>query len=216
MSGHGPVYRTTPSARLPPNTSSGIHLERSAGPPRWDLPELAGRLTELGAWGATAALTLSAELIWQAQQRTEPAAWITTRPSRFYPPDLADSGVDILALPVITAPDTRVAARAGGRLIRSGAFGLIILDLGAGDGVPPPLQNRLLGLARRYDTAVLLLTEKPAGRPSLGPLVSLRAGSIRKKVAPDCFRCSLEVEKDKRRGPGWNHSGVYRGPVGLR
>jgi recombination protein RecA len=181
----------------------------------WSPGELAGRLVELSAWGDTAALTLAFELIAEAQHQGEPAAWITATPSTFYPPDAARSGIDLDALPVVRVADAQSAARAADKLARSGAFGLLVLDVHNGT-VPAPLQTRLLGLAAKHDTAVVFLTEKQSDAPSLGSLVSLRAQASRRRTSEDKFSCEARIVKDKRRGPGWSHSEIRHGPAGLR
>lgn len=203
--------------RLQVPCSSAVELERSASQEdRWNLAGLAGRLTEISATGASAALTCAVGLVIEAQRAGEPVAWIARGRAAFFPPDLADSGVDLAALAVVRAPDLRAAARAADHLLRSGAFGLIVLDLGRDAVMPTPVQGRLVGLAQRHDTALVCLTDKPGDRPSLGSMVSLRAEALREPAEGHRFRCKVKVLKDKRRGPHWTASEVVRGPAGLR
>jgi recombination protein RecA len=188
-------------------------------PPRFRLAELAGRLVELSADAAPASLTLAMGLVLDAQRKGEPVAWISTTDSSFYPPDAAQSGVDLESLLVVrvAAGQTKPwIATSAERLLRSGAFGLVVLDLGKDATLPSPLQSRLLGLAQRHHAAVLCLTNKPESSPSLGSLVSLRAQAVRIWLGQDRFACELRVLKDKRRGPVWSEREVYRGPLGLR
>ena len=103
-----------------------------------------------------------------------------------------------------------------GRLARSGAFGLLVLDLGPQADLPTPLLSRLLGLARKHDTAVVFLTKKAPHVPSLSSLVSLRGESTLQHVGEDRFTAVLHASKDKCRAPGWNHSEPCCGPPGLR
>lgn len=182
---------------------------------RWRFVELAGRLVEISGAGATAALTLAMGLVLEAQREGEPVACVTTTESAFYPPDVAERGVDLDALVVVRVPDTRAVARAAERLTRSGAFGLIVLDVGAAE-IPTPLQARLAGLAQKHHTALVCLTEKERKAPSLGSLVSLRVQAQRTRTSQGQFTCTLTVFKDKRRGPTWTHTEVCRGPAGLR
>jgi recombination protein RecA len=106
---------------------------------RWSLDALAGRFVELSTAESTPALTISMGLILQAQERSEPAIWIATGPSTFYPPDVADSGVDLKALPVVRVPGVLAGARTADILLRSGAVSLVVLDLiGAADPHPRP------------------------------------------------------------------------------
>lgn len=184
-------------------------------PPGWGAAELAGRLVELSGLGAVASLTGAVGLVQGAQERGDPVAWISLRASSFFPPDVEASGVDLEALAVVRVPAALDAARAAQTLIRSGAFGLIVLDLGAEARVPTALQGRLVNLAQRHDCAVVCLTEKSAEAGSLGSMVSLRAEVVR-TAEGDRFRCIVKVLKDKRRGPGWSRAEVVRGPDGLR
>jgi recombination protein RecA len=184
----------------------------------WGLRALVGRLVELSGGGPQAVLTCALRLVVEAQGEGEPAAWVTGRGASFFPPDALDLGVDLDALPVIRVADEAVA-RAAEVLLRSGAFGLSVLDLsalGARVAVPPPLQSRLLGLAQKHDAAILCLTDKPRDAPSLGSLVSLRAEATRARHPEGGFRCTLTVIKDKRRAPDWSREERLRGPAGLR
>ncbi|MFQ5830520.1 MAG: recombinase A [Candidatus Methylomirabilia bacterium] len=185
-----------------------------SAPAEWSLTELSGRLVELSGMGARASLTLAFGLVLDAQWQGEPVAWVTPGQHTFYPPDAAEGGVDLDALLVVRVPAARAVARAADQLVRSGAFGLIVLDLGANAALPTPLQMRLVGLAQRHHTALLCLTENET--TSLGPLVSLRGHAQRRKIAEDRFMCALRILKDKRRGPTWTHVEVCRGPAGLR
>ncbi len=185
-------------------------------PAEWSLPSLAGRLVEVCGTAASATLTLAFGLVLDAQTRGEPVAWLSGAGSCFFPPDADDSGVDLEALVVVRAPDACAAVRAADQLARSGAFGLLVIDLGAALQVPMPLLSRLLGLARKHDSAVVFLTEKAAHLPSLSSLVSLRGQVERSRQADGGFLCELRVLKDKRNAPGWTHLEVCRGPAGLR
>src|ERR1041384_7212236 len=157
----------------------------------WRLDQVAGRFIEISSTGASAALTLTFSLI-----------------------DDARNGIDLAALVVIRLTEPTCIARAGEKLLRSGGFGLIVLDLGAAD-IVMPLQTRLTGLAHRHHTALVCLTKKNRAAFSLGSLVSLRAHAQKKRMAQNRFACVLRVLKDKRRGPTWNHEVLYNGPAGL-
>jgi recombination protein RecA len=190
--------------------------------PAWSRAELAGRLAELTASAASAALTLATGLVADAQREGEICAWISAQKSSFFPPDAAAGGVDLDALVVVRAPGAQAAARAADKLLRSGGFGLVVLDLGEGAladrGLTPALQGRLQGLAQKHDAALVCLTEKKPEAPSLGSLVSLRAECRRRRATPsgDRFRCELRATRDKRRAPGWTYMEAARGPAGVR
>jgi recombination protein RecA len=183
----------------------------TARPVRWTLTEVAGRLVEISGSGAAASLTLAFNLVLKAQQESEVVGWVISKESFFYPPDAAVAGVDLEALVVVRVPDIQAVPRAGEKLLRSGACGLVVLDIGSAD-VPTPLQTRLAGLAYRHHTALIFLTEKKSGEFSLSSLISLRLHAQRARTSENEFLCTLEVLKDKRRGPTWRQAGIFRGP----
>ena len=180
----------------------------------WTLDEVAGRFVEISGAAASASLTLTFTLIRQAQARGDPVGWVTLAEHSFYPPDAAQGGIDLDALVVIRLLRADSIARAGEKLLRSGGFGLVVLDLGTAD-IPMPLQTRLTGLAHHHHTALICLTGKTHGAFSLGSLVSLRAHAEKKRVEGNLFACALRALKDKRRGPTWNYEELYTGPAGL-
>jgi recombination protein RecA len=186
-------------------------LNRAAS---WTLTEVAGRLVEVSAATASAALTIAFGLVRQAQEQGEPVGWITSTASCFYPPDAAQSGTDLGALAVIRIPAAEKIPRAGEKLLRSGGFGLLVFDLGRSD-IPMPLQTRLTGLAHHHHTALVCLTEKQRKTFSLGSLVSLRVHAEKNRASENRFACTLNVLKDKRRGPIWSHEEFRFGPAGL-
>lgn len=202
----------------PTGAGAGAALQVQSEP-RLCHGELIGRLGQLAGPGS---LSIAFGLVLDAQQAGEPVVWVSCGPQPFYPPDVAESGVDLAALLVVRAPDPAAAARIGDRLLRSGAFGLLILDLAADPGlepalrkgkevVPMPLQARLCKLAQRHEAAVLMLA---AG--AMSSLVSLRAQSRRERLGEGRYLCSFEVIKDKRRGPRWQGRQELRAPAGLR
>ena len=183
--------------------------------PCWSWSHLAGRLCELSSVPGAALLTAAFRLVLDAQLEGEPAAWITATPDTFFAPDAAESGVDLDALVVIRVPDARAAARSADRVLRSGGFGLVVMDLHADSRIPVPLQVRLARQARDHHAALLCLTAKPREAPSLGPMVTLRGQTSCHRLAVDRFQCEIEILKDKRHGPGWRHTEICRGPDGL-
>jgi recombination protein RecA len=180
----------------------------------WTLNGVAGRVVEISGSTASAALTITFGLVREAQERGEPVGWVSLADSSFYPPDAARAGTDLSALVVVRLAQAEFISRAGEKLLRSGGFGVVVLDLGSGD-IPMPLQTRLTGLAYRHHTALICLTEKSDAVFSLGSLVSLRAHAEKKRTADNRFACALRVLKDKRRGPTWHYEDLYTGPAGL-
>jgi recombination protein RecA len=204
------------AAKVLPLDELRAHRGRDAAATRWGLAALRGRLVELSARGASAMLTAAFELVAEAQAQGEPVAWFALASSTFYPPDVADSGVDLAALVVVRAPEVMGAARAAERVLRSSAFGLVVLDLaGSTAELPMPVQGRLVTLAQTHDAAIVCLTEKTEDTSSIGSLVSLRADALRLREREAHFRVTIRALKDKQRGPGWSHTTKRRGPAGL-
>ena len=232
----------------PPPSTGGICTTS----PAWSLEALQGRLAELSCGAASAVLSLTFRLVLEAQLRGELVCWVTRRESYFFPPDAAASGVDLESLAVIRVPEARLAPRAADTLMRSGGFGLVVLDLGSqnhgfgrresgvagvrgGQQLPLAVQTRLSGLAHKHHVALLLLTDKTSGSPSLGSLISLHVEAARVGAATvktesagtglsrmglagmgdGRFECRVHVLKDKRQGIGWQHREAFHGPTGL-
>ena len=199
---------------LPPVVSaSSLHVARHT--PVWSVADLSGRLVELSAGAEAAHLTAAFGLVLDAQLCGDRAAWITLEHSSFFPPDAAAGGIDLDALPVVRVPDGRAAGRAADHLVRSGGFGLVVIDLSSGEEIGAALLTRLLGLARQQDVAVLLLTKKSHEAPSMHSLISLRAEARWHAREGRCEVC-VRVIKDKRGGAGWTHVETCRGPAGVR
>jgi recombination protein RecA len=187
----------------------------------WGLEPLAGRLVEISGHRAAANLTVAFGLVREAQEKDEPVAWVTLARSTFFPPDAAESGIDLDRLAVVRVRDARAACRAVVELTRSGGFGLVVLDLGPvtiGESltnrrrIAVPFVTKLVGLAQKFSTAVVVLTEKTRESSSLSSLVSLRCEARRLAGA----EVEIEVLKDKRRGPGRLYREVCGAPAGLR
>lgn len=214
-----PTAALTAPASPPPSPPEPV----APAPDHWNLSALAGRLCELVHDGQTSRLSFTASLLREAQEQGQPTVWIHTGGGIFYAPDLATGGIDLTALPVISAPHGVAAARAADHLLRSGAFGLVIVDLGPHCDLPAGMQARLAGLVRHHQSTLVFLTRpmasrRPGGQPaagSLGALVSLRARGALLTDRPGQFRCTLTATRDKRHGPGWTREEVRRGPAGL-
>jgi recombination protein RecA len=195
--------------------------------PRWQLNDLAGRLVEISGERSSAQLTAAFGLVLEAQLCGDRAAWVTFEHSSFFPPDAAAGGVDVESLPVVRIPNATAAARAAEHLVRSGGFGVVVIDLSSDAGaaassaserLPVPMLTRLLGLARVHHAAVLILTRKSPDMSSLNSLISLRAEAQRsaREEGSGCYEVRIRVLKDKRRAPGWDHVETCRGAAGLR
>jgi recombination protein RecA len=207
-----PALSTVAELEAPAGFRRGLEAASAVD---WKLATFQGRLTEVSGSRSSASLTLVFRLVLEAQLAAEPVAWVGCRQSCFYPPDAAATGVDLNSLAVVWATGTRQAACVSDILIRSGGFGLVLLDAGRDGQFPIAFQSRLAGLAKKHEAALICLTEKESRQPSLGSLVSLRAEAVRGERDGDRFRCEGRVLKDKRRGPGWMHVEICRGPDGL-
>ncbi len=183
---------------------------------KWNLSVLAGRIAEITGGQDSASLTLVSSLIAQAQQAGDPVAWVARSTHLFFPPDMAKNGVDLEALPVIWVPDTRSMVRVTDYLVRSGSFSLVVVDLDGHTRIQPAVLGRLVRLAGKHYTAVVCISPDRAPLSSLGSMVSLRGTTKRVARSPNHYRCTLEVVKDKRSGPGWSVEEVCNGPAGLR
>lgn len=203
-----------PRTELPGVTSASRLLNDRPATTDWDLEQLLGRFVELSGHGASANLTLTADLVREAQIREEPVAWVADRSSVFFPPDFDRAGIDLDALPVIRCENIRRASRAADILMRSGGFALVVFDLGE-HRLPVATQTRLTALAQKHHTALLCLTRKEARHPSVGSLVSLRGAAEKIRLEANRFNCRLRIIKDKRRGPGRERQNQYHGPEGL-
>lgn len=178
---------------------------------------LVGRIVELSSHTASgkgsAVLTTATRLIREVQRDGSPVAWIGHPDRLFFPPDLVANGVELASLVVVRVPNHALATRSADRLLRSGAFGLVVIDYGTWLAqLPLAAQSRLASLAQKHRSIVACLTEKPPTSDSLGSLVSLRAQALR----IDVQTIELSALKDKRHGPGWLEREVCRGPAGLR
>ena len=182
---------------------------------RWGLDTLSGRIAELSSDGECASVSAAVSLLLEAQCRGEPTAWIAVGCSTFYPPDAVQSGVDLACLPVVRVADSRAATRTADKLLRSGAFAVVVVDLGRDHHIQVPVQSRLAGLAKKHRSVLLCLTKKKRDEPSIGSLVSLRGVTRVKTTAFDRFTWEIHVTKDKRRGPGWTYAETFCGPEGL-
>lgn len=166
-----------------------------------------------------AALTTAVSCLRYAQQRGETTAWIQVQRGRLFPPDLADSGIDLDSLVIIHVPPQRHASgllKVGELLLRSGGFGMVVVDL---SGTQPPRsaawQGRLLNLAREHNSWLLLIGAG-RGEGSLGPLVSLSIASHWQRIRPGTFLLHHQLKKDKSSLLGPVTEELRRGPHGLR
>jgi recombination protein RecA len=207
-----------PSTIAPSITTAGaIMAQRShlAEEASWSIKSLVGRFVALepSKGGGDASLSLIACLIREVQANEGYAAWISLNGVSFFPPDFADCGVDLAALPIVRTPDLDRAARAAATLIRSGSFALVVVDANL-QHLPLTRQNRLSGLAHHFHTALVSVRGNNDAF-SRGSLVSLRCTAQNRRTGHDCFAYELRAVKDKRMAAGWTHREYRSGPDGL-
>ncbi len=188
-----------------------------------------GRLVELSGDSGSAKMSTAVAIVREAQRELETTAWVQPAGGSLFPPDLAEAGVDLESLIVVHVPRPRRStqalelARAAELLLRSGAYGLVVVDMCQ---APPPRssrrgatwQARLLTLARQHSSRLVILTEKADHHESAGPLVNLRVAPrrVHKTDARGLrFEISPRVLKDKSGEAPTLTPERRRGPWGL-
>lgn len=207
--------------RLLPTTETSPegHEDEPARP----LAELVepGRLVEISAppHGPGAHTSTAVSLVRRAQHEGETTAWIQPVGGGLYPPDLHEAGVDVEALVVVHVPRELGMAglhKTAELLLRSGAFGMVVVDLGVPESRSSVAwQGRLLGLARQHVSRVLLLTIKPSDADSLGPLIGLRIEPRRERIGDGRFAVHHDLLKNKSGAPIALATERFTGPPGL-
>lgn len=165
----------------------------------------AGKLVEISGGYGSARLTAAVSIVLQAQREGETTAWVQPKGGSLFPPDLDESGVDLDSLVVVHVAfdrDPYAIPKAAEFLLRSGAFGLVVLDMTSGEQPSLPSANtawqgRLLGLAREHLSRVVCLTDTPGHAASLGPLVALRIEVQRARIGPGLFSIRPQLLKNK-------------------
>ncbi|MBZ0268382.1 hypothetical protein K8I85_09525 [bacterium] len=190
----------------------------------------------------TARLSSVVSALRAAQSKGETTAWVESADGSLYPPDLAEAGVDLAALAVVRIPTPpgksrgrhvrEAVLRATEMLVRTGAFGFVVVDVREEDRrpsgrefpgasrapwrLPPAWQGRLLGSVRDHGSRIIFLSSHPPTRESVGSLVGLRLEPHRVRVAPGLFAIEHHVLKNKPGLPFADSSETRRGPWGLR
>lgn len=179
---------------------------------------LPGKLIELSGVGSVARTTAAISTLRRAQREGETAAWIQPEAGPLFPPDLHEAGIDLDALVVVHVPVVAGPAapcKAAELLLRSGAFGLVVLDPGSSLAPGTSWQGRLLGLARQHHSRIVIITNSTTREGSLGPLVSLRVEPRRIRHIHGCFSIEHHVLKNKSGAPIAPAAEHHRGPWGL-
>lgn len=198
------------------------------GPHHTPLTQLlpSGRLIEISSYGGSARTSLAVSLVVHAQQKGEPVAWVQTAEGTLYPPDLSHAGVDLDTLIVVRVPTRPPNVRMSSAyhclkctewLLRSGAFGLVIVDLVDISARQSPLrwQGRFQTLLRKHNTQLCLITDNDVAQISAGPMVSVRINPERELLSTGAFEVRPKIIKDKIGLPALPSSENSVGPVGL-
>jgi recombination protein RecA len=208
-----------PARSLAPQLIAEIPVFRAtklrpvAGGGSWQFENLVGILSEISEETACGAVSFVADIILEAQCRNEPVAWVAGARSTWFPPDLADRGVDLSAVTVIRAGGEEGSLTAAEWLVRSGAWGLVIVDADGEWKASDASLGRILKLAGRSQCAAVFLTRKRPHEPSLGSRISLRGCVTR--IGPEPFHIAITTIKDKRSNASSRISRQYHGPSGM-
>lgn len=150
----------------------------------WSQHVPVGRISELTGGGAVSRTTLAISLVATAQSQGETCAWVQSVHSpNLFAPDLEQAGVDLEALPIVRVPALmREVLKASELLLRSGGFGVVVVDLSTASArVPMAALARLQGLAREHQARLVFLT--PAAEEALGSPVSVRVRPERSRAS---------------------------------
>jgi len=185
------------------------HPRVFAGP--LDPDRLAERLVEVSEAGYFGAITVLCPVLNLLQARGEAIAWVATGDTVFFPPDLAFRGIDVQAVTVVRVAAGTPGLSSAETLVRSGAFGLVLVDWAGHPHVDEAALGRLAKLAGEKKTSVVFLTRKPEAMASLGAAVSLRLTV----AVTDLGEAEVTVAKDKHSGPPSRQRERLDGPFGL-
>lgn len=180
------------------------------------IDSLSGLVCEVSQSAPGGGCTVSVALARAFAEAGRPFAWVSATESVFYAPDLAANGIDPATVPVVWARTPHDATRAAQWLLRSEAFGLVIIDLGDRPVIPDAALARLQHLARRSGSTVAVLTSKRDDDRSLGAIVALRLAVQSRYAADGTVSYTITVVKDKRGGLGTLYRGNLDAPLGMR
>ena len=160
----------------------GSDLEKEHyGDLSWKFSSLVGEVIEMPSGPMTCAISFAGDLILSAQTIGEPCAWVHATKSIFFPPDFHTLGVDLNALALIKVDTAQKAAYCAERLIKSGGFGCVVVDLPRESWFSVALQKRIANYVRKERACVLYLIQTLEGEDyeRLGSSTSIFAESDR-------------------------------------
>ena len=192
-----PKAKTSASAMFSAATPSTTASSAGATGGTWADHVPVGRLSELTGEGAVSRTTLAVSLIAKAQAEGESCAWVqSARSPDLFAPDLEQAGVQIECLPIVRVPALLGdVLKASELLLRSGGFGVVIVDLSTVSAqVPMAALSRLQGLAREHLARLVFLT--PDAEVALGSPISVRVRPERARASAG-FVVEPNVLRDK-------------------
>ena len=196
-----------PGVPVAVTVTEATEAAKASRPLRWQGEALAGRIIELS--GSTGRTSTAVSMLLAAQRAGEAVVWIEPTDGSLYPPDLVAAGVDLDALVIVRVPTKEGPeglCRVAEWLVRSGGFGLLVMDLmGRAPAAQSPWQTRLSGMLRRHDAQLCVLSDSEAAAPSLGAMVALRLEPQRQRDEDGSFLLSHRILKNKL--------GVAHGPA---
>ena len=195
------------------------HKFTESAPRRFNLPGLSGMVVEFSGWNQSACISLSIPLIQECQLAGKICAWIVPcsveRASLFFPPDFAESGINCSEIPILWCKNAMDGFGIAEKLLRSGGFGMLVLDLTESRRIRSNTMGRIHNMAQRFGSLVLCLTRKPQGEPSLDPMIFVHVHVEARKKNTDVYEVMATIQKDKAQAPGKTMSWVYDAPPGL-
>jgi recombination protein RecA len=176
-------------------------------------------LVELSGDRSCSRTTAAVSILRHAQCRGQLCAWVQPERGPLYPPDLEASGIDLGSLVCVHVPRRAGPfglVRSAELLARSGAFGLVVVDLTAGEPAGEGRwQGRLAGIAREHGARLVMLTHKTAESSSLGPLVGVRVEARRERSGTERFVLRPRLLKAKTPLGGDPRAEDHRTPAGV-
>ena len=192
-------------------TGADLEKEYYAQTLSWDFSSLIGEVIEMPSGSTSCALSFTSDLILSAQILGEPCAWVSATRSTFFPPDFAQRGIDLDALAVVQVESAKDAAYCAERLLKSGGFGFVVVDLPQASWFSAPLQKRIANYARKERACVLYLIDPIEGEDyeRLGSSTTIFASSFRKNKSMHCLKL-------RKKGRVCEFREVKNGTLGLR
>ena len=184
-----------------------------AGRGSWHFDNLIGLVAEISEEVPSGAVTVAADIIVEAQCRNEPVAWVAGTDSIFFPPDFHERGIDLSAVSVIRAGGEAESLMAAEWLIKSGAWGLVIVDVDCQWNISDASLFRIQKVAGRNLCAAVFLTRKRCHDPSLGSGIALRGCVSSSGSGP--FIVDVLTIKDRRFHSSSRRRRQYNGSSGM-